>query len=98
MNAIQLKDVQFKYKPQQGFSQSSGELQWAGGRFGFTFAQRQESMNVPAMLAQLKDDNGKLLIDVRDQREQKMMNLQLEPDLMLDVQLNPALFDECCFL
>ena len=24
---------------------------------------------------------------MRDQREQKMMNLQLEPDLMLDVQL-----------
>ena len=87
MNAIQLKDVQFKYKPQQGFSRSSGEIQWAGGDLSFSFAQRQESMNVPAMLAQLKDDNGKLSIDVRDQREQKMMNLSIEPDLMLDVQL-----------
>lgn len=87
INAIQLKDVQFKYKPQQGFTATDGELQWAGGDLGFTFAQRQESMNIPVLSAKLKDDNGKLTIDVRDQREQKMMNLQLEPDLMLDVQL-----------
>ncbi|MGE8684401.1 MAG: type II secretion system protein N [Acinetobacter sp.] len=87
VNAIQLKDVQFRYKPQQGFSAVDGELQWAGGDLAFTFAQRQDTMKMPSLVAKLKEDQSKLVIDVRDQRDQKMMNLQLEPDLMLDVQL-----------
>lgn len=90
-NAIQLKGIAFKYKKLQGFSQAEGQLQWAGGELLYTFAQRQDRMNVPSLLAKLTDDQGKLQIDVRDAREQKMMNLQLDVEWMLDVQLTQRL-------
>ena len=48
-------------------------------------------MNVPSLIGKLADDQGKLQIDVRDPREQKMMNLQLDAELMLDVQLTQRL-------
>ena len=38
-------------------------------------------------VAEMKDENGQLQIDVRDQRSQKMANLSLDAGLMLDVQL-----------
>ena len=90
-NAIQLKDISLKYKPQQGFSKTDGQLQWAGGELLYTFAQRQDRMNVPSLVGKLTDDQGKLQIDVRDAREQKMINLQLDAELMLDVQLTQRL-------
>ena len=37
--------------------------------------------------SEIKDENGQLQVDVRDQRSQKMANLSLDPSLMLDVQL-----------
>ena len=91
VNAIQLKDVATRYHPSQGFTQAEGQLQWAGGELIYTYAQRQDRMTMPSLLAKLSDDQGKLLIDVRDQREQKMMNLQLDTSLMLDVQLTQRL-------
>lgn len=90
-NAIQLKDISLKFKPQQGFSKMDGQLQWAGGELLYTFAQRQDRMNVPSLIGKLTDDQGKLQIDVRDAREQKMINLQLDAELMLDVQLTQRL-------
>ncbi len=44
-------------------------------------------MNMPSLMAEIKDENGQLQVDVRDQRSQKMANLSLDPSLMLDVQL-----------
>jgi len=90
-NAVQLKDLSLKYTKQQGFSQADGQLQWAGGELLYIFAQRQDRMNVPSLIGKLADDQGKLQIDVRDPREQKMMNLQLDAELMLDVQLTQRL-------
>ncbi|RKG29486.1 type II secretion system protein N [Acinetobacter tianfuensis] len=90
-NPIQLKDIEFNYKKQAGFAQAEGQMQWAGGELLYTFAQRQDRMNMPSLAGRISDDSGKLLIDVRDTREQKMMNLQLDADLMLDVQLTQRL-------
>jgi len=86
-NALQLNQIDFKYKKQQGFSDVDGQLNWAGGELVYTFAQRQERMNVPVMVGKLADESGKLLLDVRDSRDQKMLNIELDPDLMLNVQL-----------
>lgn len=85
--AIQFKELDFKYKQEQGFSQVTGQMQWAGGELIYSFAQRQERMNVPAMTGQLADESGQLLLDVRDNREQRMLNIKLDPSLMLDIQL-----------
>ena len=54
-----------------------------GGELSYTFGQRQDRMNVPSLIAELKDENGQLQIDVRDQRSQKMANLSLDPSFML---------------
>ncbi|WP_173912239.1 type II secretion system protein N [Acinetobacter sp. Marseille-Q1618] len=86
-NAIQLKDVSFKFKKDTGFSDSDGQLQWAGGELIYTYAQRQDRMNMPSLNGQLKDEAGKLIFDIQDQRSQKMVNLTLDPSMMLDVQL-----------
>jgi general secretion pathway protein N len=86
-NPIQLQAVDFKYKKQQGFNQVTGQMQWAGGELVYSFAQRQERMNVPALTGQLRDESGQLLLDVRDSRDQRMLNIKLDPALMLDIQL-----------
>lgn len=90
-NPIQFSNVSLKFKKQQGFNDAVGDMQWSGGELLYTFAQRQERMNVPVLAALMADENGQLLIDVRDNREQKMMNIKLDADLMLDVQLTQRL-------
>ena len=90
-NAIQLKDIHLNFKKQQGFTKSKGQLQWAGGELLYRFAQRQDRMSIPALKGSLSDENGKLLFDIRDQREQKMLNIALDQSLMLDVQLTQRL-------
>ncbi len=86
-NAIQLKDVQLHYHDEKGFSSADGQLNWGGGELTYTFGQRQERMTMPSLIAALKDANGQLQLDIRDQRSQKMANISLDANLMLDVQL-----------
>ncbi len=90
-NAIQLQDIDFNYKKQHGFSQADGQLQWAGGELIYTYAQRQDRMNMPSLKGKLSDENNKLMFDIRDQREQKLIALDLDQNLMLDVQLTQRL-------
>lgn len=90
-NSIQLQDVALKLKREQGFSQAAGHIQWAGGALVYQYAQRQERMTVPILKANLIASDSKLIIDTRDQRDQKMLNLALDHQLMLDVQLTQRL-------
>ena len=90
-NAIQLQDIDFNYKTEQGFSQADGQLQWAGGELIYIYAQRQDRMNMPSLKGKLSDENNKLMFDLRDQRDQKLIALELDPSLMLDVQLTQRL-------
>ncbi len=91
INNIQLKDLEMRYQKQQGFSQAEGQLQWAAGELIYQMDQRQERMNLPSLQGQLSAENGKLQLDLRDQRSQKMVNLLLDPNFMLDVQLTQRL-------
>lgn len=90
-NAIQLSDVQFQLNKDNGFSNADGKLQWAGGELLYTFGQRQDRMNMPSLNAQVKDESGKLKIEIQDQRAQKMANIMLDQSMMLDVQLTQRL-------
>ena len=90
-NAIQLQQIALVYKPEQGFSRADGQMQWAGGELIYQYAQQQDRMNIPALKAQLSDREGQLVLDVRDQREQKMLNIAIDPKLMLDLQLTQRL-------
>ena len=86
-NAIQISDMTLRFKKDTGFSDVDGQLHWGGGELGYTFGQRQDQMNIPSLNAQLKDEAGKLILDIQDQRSQKMANISLDPTMMLDVQL-----------
>lgn len=90
-NAIQLKDVQFKMNKDKGFSQVEGQLQWAGGELQYLMGQRQDRMNVPSLSGAFKDESSKLILDLQDARGQKMANIVLDQEMMLDVQLTQRL-------
>ena len=90
-HAIQLQDLNFKFKKEQGFSQVDGQLQWAGGELIYIYAQRQDRINIPTLKGKLSEQNHKLLFDIRDQRDQKLMALEIDQNLMLDVQFTQRL-------
>ena len=46
---------------------------------------------MPSLQGQLQDADGRLQIDIRDQRNQKMANLAFDQNLMLDAQLTQRL-------
>ncbi|MBP1484989.1 type II secretion system protein N [Acinetobacter nosocomialis] len=91
VNSIQLKDIQFNYKKEQGFAAVDGQLHWGGGTLVYNIGDRQDRMNMPSLSGQLADHNGQLQVDIRDQRNQKMANLLLDANMMLDVQLTQRL-------
>lgn len=86
-NSIQLNDISLSFKKDSGFSDADGQLQWGGGELRYSFGQRQDQMNIPSLNGQLKDEAGKLIFDIQDQRSQKMANISLDSSMMLDVQL-----------
>lgn len=90
-NNIQLNDLAMQFKAGEGFLKSSGGMQWGGGELGYEFAQKQEQMNIPSLKAEVSDDAGKLILNVQDQRGQKMANISLDPSMMLDVQITQRL-------
>ncbi|QIO07104.1 type II secretion system protein N [Acinetobacter shaoyimingii] len=90
-NNIQVSNTSFSLHREKGFSDASGEIRWAGGPLIYEFSQRQERMDIPQLDGNISDDNGKLLIALTDQRGQKMANLSLESNMMLDVQLTQRL-------
>ncbi len=57
----------------------------------YNIGDRQDRMNMPSLNGQLTDQNGQLQVDIRDQRSQKMANLLLDANMMLDVQLTQRL-------
>jgi general secretion pathway protein N len=85
------KEIDFNYKKEQGFDQVDGGIQWAGGELMYIFAQRPQQMQIPSLAGRLSQEQNKLMVDLRDQRQQKLMNLTIDPSLMLDVQLTQRL-------
>ncbi len=88
---IQLKDISFDFKSKIGFSKSKGAINWAGGPLVYQYAQLQDRMDIPALNIQLLDEAGKLRLDGRDQRGQKMLNILLDHQGMMDLQLTQRL-------
>lgn len=90
-NAIQLRDIHFNFKKNQGFAQAEGTLQWAGGNLVYSYAQRQERMTMPSLQGKLSDENSQLIFEMGDLRGQKLIAVALDKDLMLNVQLTQRL-------
>lgn len=90
-NSIRLDDVSLTLKRDEGFTRAQGQIQWEGGPLVYQYLGRQERMDVPSLKANLAVADGKLIVDTKDQREQKMLNLALDHNFMLDVQLTQRL-------
>ena len=84
---IQLKDIDLKYKKTEGFKAADGQLHWLGGEMRYRFGERQELINIPNLQAKLVAEQQKMIVDIRDNREQKMLNIVLDPSLMMDIQV-----------
>ena len=57
----------------------------------YIFVQRLQQMQIPSLADRLSQEQNKLMVELRDQRQQKLMNLTIDPSLMLDVQLTQRL-------
>jgi general secretion pathway protein N len=88
---IQIQDLSFQYNKASGFEKVEGTFQWGAGELIYHYLERQEKMNIPALKGNFLGDGGKLIFDVRDQRDQKMANFALDAALMLDTQLTQRL-------
>jgi len=88
---IQVNHLNLKYNKSSGFESANGDFQWGGGELIYHYLERQEKMNVPSLKGSFVSDNGKLILDVRDQRDQKLAYLALDAAFMLDTQLTQRL-------
>ena len=88
---IKLKDVSLKYKKQQGYQDAEGQLTWAGGLLNYPIAQRLERIDIPPLVGQLSAENDQLKLAVQDSQKQRMADISLGKDSMLDVQVTQRL-------
>lgn len=84
---INIQDMTLKYKKEQGFSDVDGQLTWAGGTLQYLIAQRNERIDIPPLVAALTSEQNKLKILVKDTQQQRMADLTLGADQMLDIQI-----------
>lgn len=85
--SINMQDVNITYKKQQGFKAADGQLSWSGGLLTYPMGQNQERIDVPPLLAQLNAEQEKLKILVKDSQKQRMADLVIGHDGMLDIQI-----------
>lgn len=85
--SIHVQDLSLQYKQQQGFKAVQGQLTWAGGMLHYPMGQRVERIDIPPLVAEFNTDKDNLKMQVRDSQKQRMADLTLGTDGMLDVQL-----------
>ncbi len=85
--SINLNDITVQYKRQHGFKTAEGGLAWSGGMLSYPMGQRVERIDVPPLVADLATEKEKLKMLVRDSQKQRMADLSLGQDGMLDVQI-----------
>ena len=86
-STIQIKDTKFNFKKGEGFSDGEGQWAWSGGALNYPMAQRMERIDVPPLVANIETDQSKLKLLVRNSQQQKMADLVIGEDGMLDVQV-----------
>ena len=84
---IKLQDVNVVYQKQVGFNDVDGQMTWAGGALQYTVGPRNERLDVPPLIAQLTHQDNKFKIAVQDSQKQRMADLALGADQMLDIQI-----------
>lgn len=85
--SIHVKDVSVHYKTAVGFQKAEGQLSWSGGVLNYPIEQRFERLDLPPLLADLNAEKEKLNLMVRDSQKQRMAEMVIGADGMLDVQI-----------
>lgn len=85
--SIQLQDIHVQYKKNQGFATAKGQLSWAGGTLNYPIAQRFERIDIPPLVADVNADKQKLIMLIRDSQKQRMAEMSVGEDGMLDMQI-----------
>lgn len=85
--SINVRDLALAYRATQGITDAAGQLSWAGGMLNYPMGQRLERIDIPPLLGNLSLQKDKLTLLVTDGRKQRMAELGLDRDRMLDVQL-----------
>lgn len=88
---IQLRDLNVVYHKQLGWQDATGQLNWAGGMLGYPFEGRVERANLPPLKANLAADKGRLQLNLTTAQNERMGDIYLSPDNMLEVQLTQRL-------
>lgn len=84
---INVKDLSLDFQQNQGISAAKGQLSWAGGMLNYPIGQHFERINIPPLSGELSHDKDKMKLLITDSQKQRLAELNLDKDLMLDVQI-----------
>ena len=85
--AIKLQNVNMTYKKQVGFEDVEGNMTWAGGTLNYTVGSRNERIDIPPLVGTLSHQDNKFKLLIQDSQKQRMADLTLGADQMLDIQI-----------
>ena len=85
--SINVKDLNLDVQQKQGISAAQGQLSWAGGMLNYPIGQHFERIDIPPLTGELSQDKDKVKLLITDSQKQRLAELNLDKDLMLDVQI-----------
>lgn len=98
--SVEVKSLSLGYKKGTGWTLADGSLVWAGGSVGYPVNSKVQRVDLPAMTANLMMENskktqesqaGKLHLALLNANDERMGDLYLDADNMMDVQLTQRL-------
>lgn len=90
-NPINIRDLKVIFHQQKGWQTADGQLSWTGGILGYPFEGRVERANLPPLVARLSADKGRLQLNMTTAQNERMGDIYLSNDNMLEVQLTQRL-------
>lgn len=88
---VQLRDLTVIRHKEKGWQRAEGQMNWVGGTLGYPFEGRVERANLPPLVANLSADQGKLQLNLSNGQRERMGDIYLSADNMLEVQLTQRL-------
>lgn len=91
---ITLHDVSLNASRSEGkttWTEAEGQLTWPGGQIGYPMGRKTEILDLPAMKNNITLDKGKLHFELVNDSDERMGDIYLDSDNMLDVQLTQRL-------
>ncbi|MCH4248128.1 type II secretion system protein N [Acinetobacter populi] len=85
--SMNVKDLSLNYKRKTGFQSGEGQLSWSGGMLNYPIGQRFERIDIPPLVGEVSVEKEKLKLLVRDSQKQRMADMSIGADGMLDVQI-----------